>query len=371
MPSSLAFSHGLLRARVRCSTWVGAFTLALCSLPAAHAQPPAAWPPVPALTAHRGASALWPEMTLPAFEQALRDGADLLELDVVLTRDGVLLVRHENALSASTNVADLPQFADRKTTKTVDGRTLTDWFAEDFTWPELQTLRATERYPQLRPANAARNGQLPLLQLQQVADLVHAHNAQASRPAGLFIELKQAAHAKAAGLDMRQAVLDFLEHNQWNRADAPVQLMSFEVGILQALRAHSPVRIFQLLSQKGGPPDRQAQGTTYAQMATPQGLADIQRYAQGVSLLRSLAAEAEHGRWVRPSALTRAAQAAGLQVHVWTLRPENQFLTQAYQSSHDRAQRGDAMREAQDLLATGVEGLIADDPGALRAAFSR
>ena len=340
-------------------------------LPTAQAQPPASGSPVPALIAHRGASALWPEMTLPAFEQALHDGADWLELDVVLTQDGVLLVRHENALSATTNVADLPQFADRRTTKTVDGKTLTDWFAEDFTWPELQTLHATERYPEQRPVNAARNGQLPLLQLQQVADLVKAHNAQAPRPAGLLIELKQAAHAQAAGHSMAQAMQQFLAHNQWNSADAPVQVMSFEVGVLQDLRAHSPVRMLQLLSSKGGPPDLAAQGTTYAQMRTPQGLADIQRYAQGVGLQRSLAADLHHGQWTSPSATTRAAHDLGLQVYVWTLRPENHFLPKGYRSSGDAAARGNALQEAQDMLAAGVDGVITDDPAAIRGAFKR
>lgn len=354
----------------------------VCTWPTqGHTHHPNAWPPVPALSAHRGASALQPELTQAAFEQALTDGADILELDVVLTKDGIPLVRHENALAllnadgsvkqATTNIAQLPQFADRQTTKTVDGKSQTGWFAEDFTWPELQTLRATERFAALRPANAARDGQLPLMQLQQVADLVKAHNVTATRPVGLFIELKQAAHAKAQGLNMRQALLDFLNHNQWNSADAPVLVKSFEVDVLQDLRAHSPVRIFQLLSQKGGPPDLVAQGMTYAQMATPQGLAHIQQYAQGVSLLRNLAADTEQGRWVHPSAIMQAAKAAGLQVHVWTLRPENQYLPKGYQSTGSPAERGDALQEARDLLAVGVDGVITDDPASVRAAFGR
>lgn len=340
-----------------------------------------AWPPVPALSAHRGASALKPELTQAAFEQAIQDGADILELDVVLTKDSVLLVRHENALAAlnadgspqlaTTNVAQLPQFADRKTTKTVDGTNLTGWFAEDFTWPELQTLRATERLAQLRPANAALNGQLPLMNLQQVADLLKAHNTSAARPVGLFIEIKQAAHAKAAGLDMVKTLHDFLQHNGWNRADAPVLVKSFEVQVLKDLRAQSPVRIFQLLNNKEGPPDLAAQGVTYAQMASPQGMAEIQQYAQGVSMLRHLAADMEKGQWVRASAAARAAKDKGLSVHIWTLRPENQFLPNPYKNGSDPAQRGKALEEAKALLATGADGLIADDPGAIRAAFAR
>ena len=287
---------------------VGAtFLLALAS---AQAQTTAAaWPPVPALSAHRGASALHPELTLPAFERAIQDGADILELDVVLSKDQVLVVRHDNALAAlkadgtvdfaTTNIAQQPQFAERKTTRNVDGQPLTGWFVEDFTWPELQTLRATERWAQLRPDNAAQDGQLPLLQLQQVADLVKAHNQSAARPVGLFVEIKHAAHAKSHGLDMVGALLKFLEHNQWNSADAPVLVKSFEVQVLKDLRAQSPVRIFQLLNSKDGPPDLMAQGTTYAQMSQPDGMAAIHQYAQGVSIAKPLAAEMDKGQWVR------------------------------------------------------------------------
>lgn len=340
-----------------------------------------AWPPVPALSAHRGASALKPEHTQAAFEQALQDGADMLELDVVLSQDGMLVVRHDNALAAlnadgsvqfaTTNVAQHPEFAARKTTKMVDGENLTGWFTEDFSWAELQSLRATERFPQLRPASAALDGQLPLMTLQQVAALIQAHNSQAARPAGLFIEIKHAAHAKALGLDMVKAMTDFLNHNQWNHAASPVLVKSFEVQVLKDLRAHSPVRMVQLLSNKNGPPDLASQGVTYAQMGTPQGMAAIQQYAQGVSLLRHLAADMDKGQWVRASAVMRAAKDAGLSVHIWTLRPENQFLPNPYKNGSNPAQRGNAQAEAKALLALGADGLITDDPASIRAAFGR
>lgn len=354
--------------------------LGLCLLGSASVQA-AAWPPVPSISAHRGASALKPEHTQAAFEQAIQDGADILELDVVLSKDKVLVVRHDNALAAfkedgsvdfaTTNIAQQAQFADRKTTRMVDGKQINGWFIEDFTWPELQTLRATERFPQLRPQSAALDGQLPLLQLQQVADLVKAHNAQGGRQVGLFIEIKHAAHAKALGLEMVPALLAFLEQNQWNSAEAPVLVKSFEVQVLKDLRAQSPVRIYQLMSNQGGPPDLAAQGVTYAQMGTPQGMAEIQQYAQGVSLLRHLAAEMDKGQWVRPSAVAQAAKAAGLGVHIWTLRPENQYLPNPYKNGNNPAQRGNAAAEAKALLATGADGLITDDPASIRSAFGR
>lgn len=339
------------------------------------------WPPVPSLSAHRGASALKPEHTQAAFEQAIQDGADILELDVVLSQDGVLVVRHDNALAAlnadgsvkfaTTNIAQHPEFAARKTTKMVDGASLTGWFTEDFTWAELQSLRATERFAALRPASAALDGQLPLMTLQQVATLIQAHNATAARPAGLFIEIKHAAHAKALGLDMVKAMVDLLNHNQWNHAESPVLVKSFEVQILQDLRAHSAVRIVQLLSNQNGPPDLAAQGVTYAQMGTAQGMANIRQYAQGVSLLRHLAADMDKGQWVRASAVMRAAKDAGLSVHIWTLRPENQFLPNPYKNGSNPAQRGNAQTEAKALLSIGADGLITDDPASIRAAFGR
>lgn len=346
----------------------------------AQAQP-AAWPPVPALSAHRGASALKPEMTQAAFTQAMQDGADLLELDVVMSKDGALIVRHDAALAAlkadgstafaTTDIASRSEFADRKTTKMVDGASQTGWFVEDFTLAELQTLRAIERMPQLRPASAALDGQFPLLTLQQVADLSKAYSAQSGRTVGLLVEIKHAAHAQALGLDVVPALLQFLQHNQWDSAQAPVLVQSFEVQVLQRLRSQSPVRILQLLSNQGGPPDLSAQGVSYAQMGSAQGMAQIQQYAQGVALLRQLAMDMEKGQWVRPSAVMRAAKEAGLQVHIWTLRPENQFLPNPYKKGTVPAERGHALAEAQALLRGGADGLIADDPAAIRAAFGR
>ena len=341
----------------------------------------ASWPPVPSLSAHRGASALYPEMTQPAFTQAMADGADLLELDVVMSKDGALIVRHDAALATlasegrpalvTTDVAQRSEFASRQTTKVVDGETQTGWFAEDFTLAEIQTLGTLERMPQLRPASAAHNGKYPVLTLQEVADLAKAHSSQSGRTVGLLIELKHAAYLKAQGHDMVQAVHKFLEHNQWNSASAPVLVQSFEVQVLKDMRAAGPVRILQIMNNKGGPPDLAAQGVSYAQMGTADGMAQIAQYAQGVSLLRHLAADMEKGQWTRASATTQAAKKAGLAVHVWTLRPENQFLPGPYKKGGNPADRGDALGEAKAILATGVDGLIADDPAAIRAAFQR
>jgi len=346
----------------------------------AQASPPA-WPPVPALIAHRGSSALKPEMSQPAFEQAMHDGADLLELDVVLSKDGVLLVRHDAALAAmevngeppfsTTDVATHAEFSTRKTTKLVDGKKETGWFAEDFTLQELKSLRAIERFPQLRPSSAKLDGKFPLLTLQEVADLAKAYTAKTNRKVGLLVEIKHAAYLKAQGQDIGQAVLKFLQHNHWSSAQAPVFVMSFEVEVLKQLRSASPVRILQLMRIGDGPPDLAQQGVSYVQMRSSEGLAKVAQYAQGVALAREMVMETDRGRWISLSRVMRNAKAAGLSVHVWTLRPENLHLPSAYRKGSEPAGRGDALEEARAFLGAGVDGVITDDPGAIRSLFKR
>ncbi len=344
-----------------------------------------AWPPKPALIAHRGASALRPEHTLAAYQKAIDDGADLVEPDLVITRDGVLVARHENAIAilkadgtlqeATTDVADHPEFAARRTTKTIDGKPITGWFVEDFTLAELKTLRARERIPQLRPANAAYDGQFEVPTLQEVITLARSQSERTGRTIGLYLETKHPSYFQSIGQPLEKPLLEILEKNGLNRADAPVFIQSFEVDNLRALHSQTPVRLVQLLTPKGSPFDQivrhGAQAQSYAQMATPAGLAEIATYAQGVGPSKTMVIPNASGGHGQPTSLVQDAHAVGLQVHVWTLRPENAFLPAHLKSlpANNGAQRGDARADMDAFLRTGIDGVFTDDPAIGRTAI--
>lgn len=362
--------------------------LSACSLGGAPsgtapAAPAAAWPPKPALIGHRGASALRPEHTLASYQQAIDDGADIIEPDLVITRDGVLVARHENAIAilnadgsvkeATTNVADRPEFAGRRATKTIDGQAITGWFAEDFTLAELKTLRARERIPALRPANARFNDQFEIPTLQEVIDLAKAQTARTGRTIGIYSETKHPTYFQSIGLPLEAPLLATLEKNGWNHAGAPVFVQSFEVANLRAIHARSSVRLVQLVAGGGRPYDFAARGDarTYADLVTPQGLAEIATYAQGLGPSLGMVIPVAQGAFGQPTALVANAHAAGLMVHPWTLRPENAFLPARLKKDPvaDGAQRGDARAAMDAFLATGIDGIFTDDPAVGRAAI--
>jgi glycerophosphoryl diester phosphodiesterase len=271
--------------------------------------------------AHRGASGERPEHTRAAYDLAIDQGADFIEPDLVMSRDGVLIVRHENEIGGTTDVAAHPEFADRHTTRTVDGAPVTGWFTEDFTLAELQTLRARERLPALRPANTAFDGQQPILTFQQVVDIARAGSARTGRVIGVVPELKHPSHFATAGLPMEDVFVAVLTANDLTRADAPVLIQCFEVGPLQRLatRIHTPR--LQLMSVHGGPADRP--DLTYAAMATPEGLTAISAYAGWIGVEAAMIAPDLD----RPqTAMIADAHAAGLKVSAWTFRAEPVFL---------------------------------------------
>lgn len=359
----------------------GGSALAMVS---ACAQAPLAPGQQPLVIAHRGASALRPEHTLAAYQQAIDDGADYIEPDLVITRDGVLVARHENAIAllnpdgsvreATTDVADRPEFAGRKATKVIDGKSMTGWFTEDFTLAELKTLRARERIPQQRPANAAYNGRWEIPTLQEVIDLAKAQSAATGRTIGIYPETKHPTYFQGLGLPLEGPLLAVLEKNGWNHRDAPVFVQSFEVANLQALRARSSVRLVQLVSASGRPYDFVAQGAaqrrSYADLLTPEGLREVATYAQGVGPYKTLVVPVRDGVLGAPTDLVRHAHAAGLAVHVWTLRPENAFLPASLKRPpvNDGTVRGDSLREIEAYLRAGVDGFFTDDAALGRAA---
>lgn len=309
----------------------------------------------PIVIAHRGASGERPEHTLAAYARAIEQGADFIEPDLVATRDGVLVARHENEISETTDVADHPQFAGRRTTKTIDGRRVTGWFTEDFTLAELKTLRARERLPALRPANAAfRDERIPTF--AEVIALAQA------RGVGVYPETKHPSHFAAIGLPLEPPLVEALHAAGWRDATAPVFIQSFEVGNLKALRKMTTLRLIQLVDAEGGPADGAA--PSYRAMVTPAGLQAIARYADGIGPNKALIVPRDAaGRSAAPTRLVADAHAAGLSVHPWTFRAENLFLPAELRRGAAPGAHGAAVDEMRMFLALGVDGLFSDYPG--------
>ena len=329
----------------------------------------------PVVIAHRGASAWLPEHTLEAYARAIADGADFIEPDLVMTRDGVLVARHESELDATTDVAARPEFAHLRTQKVIDGLPVEGWFVEDFSLDELLTLRARERLPELR--GTTHDGRYRIPMFDEVVQLVADAAAREGRTVGLLPEIKYSSHFHARGLDPEQALLSSLRAHPYTRR-VPVGVQSFEVGNLKRLRGMLDagdmrnVFLVQLLGAPETTPwDVLLEGRvhTYRDMATPQGLAAIAAYADVLAPSQRYVLPVDgNGALMTPTPLVAAAHAAGLAVHVWTLRPENRFLPAAL-----CCQGGDAARceqgtaiEASALAEAGVDGLFGDDPGLLR-----
>ena len=316
----------------------------------------------PLIIAHRGASGERPEHTLASYERAIDQGADYIEPDLVLTKDGVLVARHENEIGGTTDVANHPEFADRKTSKTIDGLEMSGWFTEDFTLAELRTLRARERLPDLRTANKRFDGLYPIPTFEEIVQLVRAKEAESSRRIGLYPETKHPSYFAGLGLPHQGPLLDLLSRYGYQTEADPVFIQSFEVGNLKAIRAASRLRLIQLVDAEGGPAD--LPGTSYADMLTVQGLTDVAAYADGIGPSTALVIAPEGA-----TALVGRAHDAGLQVHVWTMRMENSFLPPQYQRLDDPQGLGDFTGYVRAIVATGVDGLFSDFPGQARAAL--
>jgi len=324
----------------------------------------------PIVIAHRGASGERPEHTLAAYERAIDQGADYIEPDLVLTSDGVLVARHENEISGTTDVADRPEFAARRTTKTIDGAEVTGWFTEDFTLAELRTLRAVERLPQLRSANTAFDGLYPVPTFEEILQLVKAKQAETGRRIGVYPETKHPTYFASIGLPHEEALLALLDRFGYRSADDPVFIQSFEVDNLVAMHGKTRLRLIQLIDAEGGPADRP--DMRYADMVTPAGLNAIAAYAAGIGPNKLLIIPRDpDGRLSKPSTLVADAHRAGLAVHPWTFRAENAFLPTDRQSSGDRAAHGNLAGEIQAYLATGIDGLFCDFPAVAIGVITR
>jgi glycerophosphoryl diester phosphodiesterase len=321
----------------------------------------------PFIIAHRGASGERPEHTLASYTLAIEQGTDFIEPDLVLTKDGVLVARHENAISETTDVAAHPEFAGRKTTKRIDGAEMTDWFTEDFTLAELQTLRAKERIPMLRKANTAYDGQFAIPTFEDILALAKAQSAKQGRTIGIYPETKHPSYFASIGLPHEAPLLALLTRFGHIDASAPVFIQSFEVGNLQALHGKTRLRLIQLMDEQGSPADRP--DLLYAAMATPAGLNAIAVYAHGIGPNKAMVIPRTLiGNLGTPSSLVADAHAAGLAVHPWTFRRENYFLPLSLKSGINPAGHGDLVSEIQAFLATGIDGLFSDNPAQAFAA---
>jgi glycerophosphoryl diester phosphodiesterase len=286
--------------------------------------------------AHRGASGERPEHTLESYRKAIEEGADYIEPDLVMTRDGVLIARHENEIGGTTDVAQHPEFAARRRTQIIDGETMVGWFTEDFTLAEIKTLRARERLPELRPQNCAFDGRFAIPTFDEIMQLVGDANQRrtAASRVGVYPETKHPAHFAAIGLAQEQAVLDVLQRHGYAEEGSPVVIQSFDPRNLRQLRAMTRLTLVQLLEHELG------------------DLAEIAEYADGIGIAKSLASEEG----------VRAAHEVDLKVHVWTFRAENEFLPDDLKSGDSPAAHGDLEAEIRRYLDRGIDGFFIDFP---------
>ena len=349
----------------------------------------------PIVIGHRGASGYRPEHTRSAFSLAFALGADAVEPDLVATRDGVLVIRHENEISGTTDVATRADFMARRTQKHVDGQLVTGWFTEDFTWAELSTLRARERLPTLRQSNTTFDDQQPILRLRDLFDLVDAAAEHTDRALGIVAEIKHANYFAALGLPLAELFAAEVSAAGWNTDRLTVE--SFEPSALAQVRAQGVrgKRIF-LLEDSGHPADQLAEfgagALSYAEHLTTDGLANLVagrpgsrvsggtrssmatstatsdtgrdgRGIDGISVPKSLILETDDaGDVAGESALVDDAHAAGLEIYCWTLRPENKFLAKTFQNGTRKADYGHWQSEFRVILESGIDGVFADHP---------
>ncbi|GAO77318.1 MULTISPECIES: glycerophosphodiester phosphodiesterase [unclassified Sphingopyxis] len=329
-----------------------------CTADTVTAQPTLDGQP-PIVIAHRGASGERPEHTLASYRLAIDLGADYIEPDLVLTKDGVLVARHENEISETTDVAAHPEFAGRKATKTIDGQQVAGWFTEDFTLAELKTLRARERLPKLRSTEY--DGQFEIPTFEEILTLLAEVNKGRKTPVGVYPETKHPSYFVSIGLPHEAPLLAMLDRFGYRGRAAHVFIQSFEVGNLMDLRAKSDLPLIQLMDAEGGPADRP--GTSYAAMTSPEGLKMIAAYADGIGPNKAMVIpRGALGRLGTPTSLVHDAHAAKLKVHPWTFRRENYFLPLGDKGGVNPAGHGDLAGEIAAYLATGIDGLFSDNP---------
>ncbi|MEA5620486.1 glycerophosphodiester phosphodiesterase [Cronbergia sp. UHCC 0137] len=304
----------------------------------------------PIIIAHRGASGYRPEHTLAAYKLAIDLGADYIEPDLVVTRDGVLVARHENEISETTDVGNHPEFARLQTTKIIDGEVKVGWFTEDFSLAELKTLKAKERIPQLRPQNTIYNGLFSIPTFQEIIDLAQAQ----SRNIGIYPETKHPSYFKSVGLPLEDTLLEVLKNNNFHQS---VFIQSFEVSNLQELAKKTDLPLVQLINDHGKPYDFVVNDDlrTYQDLVIKTGLQEIAKYAQAIGVNKNLIIPRDaDGKLLSPTSLIMDAHTAKLLIHAWTFRNEDVFLPLDFQ--------GNPQGEYELFLSLGIDGVFSDFP---------
>lgn len=323
--------------------------------------------PKPAVIAHRGASGYRPEHTFGAYELALDLGADVVEQDLVPTKDGHLVCRHENDITGTTDVSEHPEFADRRTTKSIDGRSFTGWFTEDFTLAELKTLRAKERLPSVRQENTLYDGRWDVPTFEEVLRWAARRRTKSGRPVWLHVETKHPTYFRGLGLGLEERLARLLRKYGKNKRNSPVFLQSFEPTSIQRLDklVGNPLVVLMDAPQYR-PWDFQQSGDprTFGDLAKPEGLAWIARFAQGIGPWVQLIVpqDPDTGKLLEPTTLVRDAHRAGLVLHPYTLRNENQFLPADFRRGTDPNAYGDAFAAFRLYYELGIDGVFSDNP---------
>jgi len=338
-------------------------------------------PKRPLVLGHRGACALRPEHTLASYAKAIADGADFIEPDLVATRDGVLVARHENNIADTTDVADRREFAERYTKKKIDGKEVEGWFTEDFTFAELKTLRAKERLnATVRPESHSYDGDFQIVSFDEIVDFVAAEVATSGRLVGLIPELKHSTYFATIGLPLEDRFLNVLRPPRHVLNKMRVIVQSFEIGNLQRLRrllGRAPnFQLMQLTenTDEEKPADRAAvqdMRTWAERLNTQKGLAEIAEYADYVApYTRDLIPWGPDDHLMPPTGLIERAHEAGLLVCAWTFRPENKYLARDFRNNAGDNVRNPegSVAEIRRYIEAGVDAFFTDDPALGRRA---
>lgn len=317
----------------------------------------------PIIIGHRGVPGERLEHTRPSYLLAIEQGADYIEPDVVSTKDGVLVVRHENEISGTTDVAEHPEFANRKVSKFVDGVPHTGWFTEDFTLDEIKTLRVRERLPKLRPQNIPLEHREKVLTFDEVLDIADEANDHREEPVGVYVETKHPTYFAGLGLNLNDLLIANLERRRINNAESKIIIQSMETGNLKDLRHRTPLPLIQLMDRQGAPFDLVAvrDRRTYRSLTKRAELKKIAEYADGIGPNKSqvIKRDTDH-RLAGQTKLVRRAHDCGLLVHIWTMRNENNFLPTELRKGIATADHGDALAEYLAFFDAGVDGVFSD-----------